>query len=199
MQLLKITSTPIEYEIKIEKASLQMPVDQPQRVTQTTPAQLSVDTTPTTHRIDSSEFRRNVNMRSNIDYASENARIARENADEVVNEYINMGKSLSQIQNGTKVSDYYRNKVLSEASNIPTIIEKHAGSPEISWSIGDAKTNFSKPSVKNEWQVSKNRMEYIPGRFHMDIIQMPKVSVEYVGDPVYVPPSSAPGYEAPVE
>ena len=87
MQLLKITSTPIEYEIKIEKASLQMPVDQPQRVTQTTPAQLSVDTTPTTHRIDSSEFRRNVNMRSNIDYASETARIARENADEVVNEY----------------------------------------------------------------------------------------------------------------
>lgn len=195
MQLIKITSTPIEYEIKIEKASLQMPVDQPAQHTETTPSRLNVQKTQTQLRIDSSQLRYNLNMKTNLQYATDNAEIGKQNVSQVMNEYVNMGKQLSQIQNGTKVSDYYRQKMLSDVANIPTIVEKQAGDPEIQWQIGEVNTSFSQASVKHEWQISKNKMEYVPGRFHMDIIQLPKVSIEYVGEPIYIPKSSAPNAE----
>ena len=37
-------------------------------------------------------------------------------------------------------------------------------------------------------------MNYIPGKFSIEILQYPKVSVEWLGSPTYVPPSADPNY-----
>ena len=46
-----------------------------------------------------------------------------------------------------------------------------------------------------DWQVQKGTFEFIPGDIEISISQMPDVRIEYIGEPLYVPPSAAPGYE----
>lgn len=39
-------------------------------------------------------------------------------------------------------------------------------------------------------RVDQGRVEFIPGSIEMTINQYPEVNIEYVGDPIYVPPSA---------
>lgn len=36
---------------------------------------------------------------------------------------------------------------------------------------------------------------YVPGELNINVEQYPKVEIEYVGEPMYVPPSASPEYE----
>ena len=46
-----------------------------------------------------------------------------------------------------------------------------------------------------EYASAEEVMEYVPGKYQMDILQYPKITVEYLGTPTYVPPSADPNYE----
>ena len=43
--------------------------------------------------------------------------------------------------------------------------------------------------------MSKNELEFVPGRFKMEITQFPEVNIEYTGGFMYVPASADPEYE----
>lgn len=197
MQLLKIKTTPIEYEIKIEHAELKQSQEQPRAERRTENAKLDINTRDTQMRVDSSRMRRNLNMKPNSEFIGENADKGVQNAMQKSAEYAQIGKQLSQIQNGAKVSDVYRNKLLNELvsdSNVNVQVTQ-LGDPDITWTPPTIDLSYIKGDITTEWQVNKSEMEYVPGRFHMDIIQMPKVSIEYVGGPRYVPASADPNYE----
>ena len=56
--------------------------------------------------------------------------------------------------------------------------------------------SFNIASTKpNEWAMSKNELEFVPGRFKMEITQFPEVNIEYTGGFMYVPASADPEYE----
>ena len=40
---------------------------------------------------------------------------------------------------------------------------------------------------------------YVPGELRVDVEQYPKVDIEYMGEPMYVPPSANPAHEAVAE
>ena len=44
-------------------------------------------------------------------------------------------------------------------------------------------------------KVAQGDFQFIPGNIEMSITQHPDVHIEYVGDPLYVPPSAAPNYK----
>lgn len=190
MQLLKITSTPIEYEIKIEHAEL--------KKAETEMAQLKIKTQQAQMKINNAEMRRNLNMRNNDEFVRQNATNGVQNAMQKTSEYAQLGKQLSQIHNGTNVSDIFRNKMLNEAvaaaQQTPQYVQ--LGNPDITWTPPKIDLSYIKGVDSEPWQTNKSNMEYVPGRFHMDIIQLPKVSIEYLGGAVYVPKSSDPNYEA---
>lgn len=196
MQLLKITTTPIEYEMKIEHAKFEKA--DPMEFHN---GEVQIKTQNTQMRSDSSQMRRNLGMQSNDDFIKSNAQKGIQNAMQKTAEYTQMGKQLSQIHNGTKVSDVYRNKMLNEAVAASQQVVEYVqlGDPKLTWTPPKIDLSYIKGDDTRQYQTAKSNMEYVPGRFHMDIIQLPKVSIEYVGDAIYVPASSAPGYEAPEE
>ena len=47
-----------------------------------------------------------------------------------------------------------------------------------------------------DWDIHPDSpMEFIPGSVELIVQDRPRVEIEYVGDPIYVPPSSNPNYE----
>lgn len=189
MQLLKITTTPIEYEMKIEHGKLEKvdPMEFNNR-------QFHIKTQDAQVRIDSSQMRSNLDLKNNDEFTRSNANRGIQNAMQKTAEYTQLGKQLSQIQNGTKVSDVFRNKMLNEAvsASQQTVEYVQLGTPKMTWTPPKIDLSYIKDNDTRQYQTAKSNMEYVPGRFHMDIIQLPKVSIEYVGGAMYVPASSAP-------
>ena len=46
-----------------------------------------------------------------------------------------------------------------------------------------------------EPKVQKTESVYVPGELNVNVEQYPRVDIEYIGEPMYVPPSANPAYE----
>ena len=185
MSLLKITTTPIEYEIKTERARLrvkekdydeiklqQAEIARKQRLAQqynsnpdtvkqveqsvknTTDYQ-SVARQRTAGRVKSTSaaaFSEGSSVRSLTSEITEGLSASTENIDFV---------SSFSFENGNRFDD-------AQYAQDAQYVEK---------------VNVSgKLKSENQWTVSKKKLEYVPGRFHMEIIQYPRVDIEYLGD-----------------
>lgn len=85
------------------------------------------------------------------------------------------------------------------------IIGQRVAQPEGNFNIKfipsqGAKFSYEAPSLSIEYEmdklqfdlkVEKGRVEFIPGTIELSITQQPDVIIEYVGKPIYVPPSVA--------
>lgn len=56
---------------------------------------------------------------------------------------------------------------------------------------------YNPGSLEFDWQVMQNQMNFIPEKFQFEITQYPDVRVEYLGKPIYVPPSASSDYVEP--
>ena len=63
---------------------------------------------------------------------------------------------------------------------------------QISWQPQELDLEYDAGSLEFDWEIMRNGMDYIPGKFQMAITQYPKVQIEYLGKPNYVPPSANP-------
>ncbi len=66
--------------------------------------------------------------------------------------------------------------------------------PEIEWEPADLSIQYEMDKLNFEWNVSGGEFEFIPGDVEVNIKQYHDVVIEYVGEPLYVPPSSDPNY-----
>lgn len=74
------------------------------------------------------------------------------------------------------------------------------GGQESSYDIDDVKLNIDFGVIQNNVPGSgQTGKTFIPPNFEIEILEMPKVIVKYVGGPIYIPRSANPNYEAPEE
>ena len=66
---------------------------------------------------------------------------------------------------------------------------------DISWTPADLAIDFAPASVNFEPEVQKTESVYVPGELNVNVEQYPRVEIEYIGEPMYVPPSANPAYE----
>ena len=100
---------------------------------------------------------------------------------------------IAQIQDGVTISQIVRQRMLEQPTTYTTFLP--AVGPDISWQPQELDLNYDPGSVTFDWKVMQNQMDYIPGKFQMNITQYPKVQIEYLGEPNYVPPSASPTYQ----
>ena len=103
------------------------------------------------------------------------------------------GNQISQIQDGVSISQIVQQKALQQPTTYTTFIPSAGW--DISWQPPELNLDYQPTEMNFDWQVQKNIMEYVPGKYQMDILQYPKIEIEYLGTPTYVPPSSDPNYE----
>lgn len=194
MQLLKIKTVPFEYDINIQNAKLSAPQIEPAKMTQhTTPLQIDMKSEAVRVRMDTSAMRSSMGMKTPADVAREAPAKSQQTANEVTSEYVQQGNVMTE--KGMTISQYVKQKILSN-SIVDTTIGVTPSSPvDISWEPASTKTSVRKSNVDIDWQRSAQEMEFIPSSITLEIKQLADVEIEYIGGFQYVPPSSDPDFE----
>ncbi len=194
MQLLKITNVPIEYNFSIEPARLEMKQSQnPRHRLIRDPSQMNIDSHNIEVRLDSTELRASLNLRNPGEFARYYGQKGNQTAYQTIGENVQFGNQMARIQDGVTISEIMRQKVLEQPTTYTTFLPS-AGT-DISWQPQQLNLDYDPGSVNFDWEVMRNVMDYVPGKFQMNITQYPEVQIEYLGEPRYVPPSSSPTYE----
>ena len=67
------------------------------------------------------------------------------------------------------------------------------------WIPGELHIEYHPDQIDATWHTGRGSFEFIPGGVEFIVTQHPQVIIEFVGEPVYVPPSANPNYEPAVD
>lgn len=192
--LINITSTPIDYKISIEPARLEMKqADNARQKMTLDPSELKIQSRNIEVRLDSTRMRASLNLRKMDDFAQYYGGQGLQKAYENIGERVQFGNQIAQIQDGVSISQVVQQKMIQQPTTYTTFIP--SAGIDTSWQPAELDLDYQPTKLEFDWQTMKNSMEYVPGKYQMEILQYPKIEIEYLGTPHYVPPSADPNYE----
>jgi len=195
VQLLRITTKPLKYELEIEHPRLEYKQDLiPSADVDTKPARLKIDRIENAEvKINTYEARKSLGLMNIADSVKKNFEDGEKHIHELTREYVEIGKEISNIQDGAKISDIFRAKIL-EQPELYTAYLPSVGA-DISWSPAQLEFSYEKGNTDYNWHIKENELSFIPGSIRVKISELASVEIEYIGGPLYFPPSAAPDYE----
>mgnify|MGYP003311655983 CR=1 FL=1 len=111
---------------------------------------------------------------------------------------IEMSASASQIKKGetvqvtARVTGAKNTKVTWSVSHPDVVSVDENGLVTMN---GDITIDYQLDKLNFDWKTQQGSFEFIPGDIEIMVSQRPEVRIEYIGDPLYVPPSADPNYE----
>jgi hypothetical protein len=196
--LLEIRSIPISIEYKVTpaqierkniKAEVEISRDKKGLSIKSRPIQLSVDSFEARNSIANTAMRSqdesaNLGKQAALNYT---ATIARE------------GSAMMDIhlrQNVIPQLAAERFKTPQAQFNIKWLPEQPIN---MNWLPGELNIEYEMDDLDFNWQINQGNFKFIPASIEFTIAERPHVVIEYVGDPIYVPPSANPNYEPAVD
>ena len=191
--LLQITSIPIGIAIKVTSGQL-LPAggEPPQISVHTGEGGLEVSAAPADLNIDTYEARSSMGYgKYNFDdfnraEAQKGHRIAEEAVPKMVQngDRLMHGQSPSEIAKANKRADFRLETMIS-------FIPKEGADVHIE--KGRLEINYVNKAVNVDWKnLQKKPLKFAPGSVEINIVRKPQVDIEYLGGPLYVPPSADP-------
>lgn len=194
-QLLKITNIPIEYQYQIERGRLErstqgeLSFDIERR-----PSKMQIKTEDVKIRMDTVAMRRSMGLMSARDSIGDAAQRGKQSAMDATAQYAEDGNQMARgMAQGSDIAKIMADRLFQQPTTTTAYLPSVG--PVITWQPNSIQMKFDPGDVNFDWQMMRNTMDYVPGKFQMQILQYPKVSIEYLGDPNYVPPSSDPNYQ----
>ncbi|MEG0752616.1 MAG: DUF6470 family protein [Angelakisella sp.] len=191
MQLLRITTVPAQIEFNIQKAQLQCRVQPLGFTLNKTGGSLEVNTQGTQMQMNSDAYRADMDRGPVGDTMKKVAQQSAQKGAEAVGRHVDLGNQMMQIQKGANIPDLLFSRMLQDQGS--SLVFVPLSPVEISWSQPQMSMEYTPVKQNFEWQTAKNIMEYIPGKFSIDIKQHPEVHFEYLGGPNYIPRRPAQG------
>lgn len=193
VNLLNITTTPIEIELDITQGRLQnQHAPLPMPTGKVSKGDFTITSELAKVNIDSYKARSSMGYgHYNIDdFTSVSKDKAIKAADEGTRKSVNEGNQLAR---GAKASDIAKqnNRAGYTIQTVMDFIPKDG--VDISVEKGNFDINIQKNEVEIDWQnLEVTPLQFIPGSVELRVVQRPRVDIEYVGRPLYVPPSADP-------
>lgn len=196
-QLLKITNIPIAFEMKVTHARLEYKDASVDLEVSRQKGGLRIKSSPIRLKLDTFNARDSIRPASVGSSIQEYAQRGRTAAYEATAAYANEGHLLLKAKLGEDVLGQIienRTDVFAQPKdyNIEFIPQRGV---DISLEGGDLTIDYQLDKMNFDWRTQNGSIEFIPGDIEFIITQMPELRIEYIGEPLYVPPSSAPGYE----
>lgn len=191
-QLLQIKTIPINYELKVNNARLERRSSTAELEISRDKGGMHIKSRPVRVNIDSFEARNSVvpNTSTSIKQAAEKGRTASYQA---TAQYASEGKLMlnAQIGQGGEVLD----QIIQQRTEQPTgnfgITFLPSASAQLSYVPPSLTIEYEMDKLNFDMKVEKGQVEFIPGNIELSVTQYPDVVIEYVGKPIYVPPSVA--------
>lgn len=191
-QLIQITTIPISYELKVNKARLERHNGSAEIEISRDKGGMKLRSRPIQIRLDTYEARNSVvpTTKTSISQAAQQGRTAAYSA---TAQYAQEGRLMLQtkIGEGAQTIDQILANRTAPATGqfemgfIPTT------GPEIDWEPASLSIEYEMDKLNFDLRQDTGNVEFIPGSIEMIISQRPEVQIEYIGDPIYVPPSAA--------
>ncbi|MBD5095356.1 MAG: hypothetical protein HDT27_01340 [Subdoligranulum sp.] len=194
MLALEITSRPLEWEFKIEPARLQMrQSENPSMDMDHTPSDMKIRSRNIEVQLDGTALRASLEHRTIGDFMDQAGQKGFDGAQKAKQEAVQFGNAIAHIEDGITIGEYARQKALEQ----PTTYQFFIPAPyDISWKPNEQQIDYQPDELSFDWKVEESLLDFVPGSFTINILQRPEVDIKYVGKPIYVPPSSAPDFEA---
>ena len=190
-QLLRITSTPIKYELEVEHPKLEIKRENPSASVDTKPAKLTItNMKDTSVNISTYQARKSLGIMDSADFTAQNAAESQQALTKQIGEYVQIGNQTSQIQDGVTVGDIYRSKMMDSTNYQLYTAYLPSGGADLTWNPAQLDMNYQPGDVSVDWDVSANEFNFIPGSIRMKVTQLASVNIEYLGGPLYFPPSA---------
>lgn len=193
-QLLKITTIPLEYQLKIQKARLEYSNSSASLEMHKTPGGFSMKSRPAKLNLDTYEARNSVvpTVKRSI---SQRAAEGLQTAQQTTAQYAQEGQQLLKSGDGGELLG----QIFRQRAQMPTGEFQLGFIPSapvnITYQEPNLTLDYEMDKLKFDLKVAQGNYQFIPGDIEMSITQHPDVQIEYIGEPMYVPPSASPNYE----
>lgn len=193
-QLINITTVPIQYELKIQNARLQYKNATAEVEISRDKGGMRIKSRPVKLNIDSFEARNSVTpttARSVAQTAQKGNQAAYEATAQLAQE--------GQLMLKAKIGEDVLGQIFANRNQQPTGEFELGFTPsepvDINYEAGDLIINYQMDKLNFDLKVANGNFEFIPGDIELSITQHPEVRIEYIGGPIYVPPSADPNFE----
>lgn len=198
-QLLQITTIPIQVEIQINHAKLNYNNQHPTVQVSRNQGGLTMKADPIRVQIDSQKARDSIGMKTSDtlskEYGEKGLRVSYQAIAKIVQ---NGNKLLDGITETKKFTpaDLARGNGISSIETALAFLP--SASPDFSWEGGKLSIQYQADDLNFDWNTANRAaFEFIPGSVELRVTQWPDVQIEYVGGPIYCPPSADPNYVEP--
>ena len=193
--LIEIKTVPIEIEMKVNHAKLEYTRGTADLEISRSDGGLSIKSRPIKLNIDTFEARNSVvptAMRSQ-QQAAQKGQQASYTATATYAQHGQMmlkakiGQDMiGQFASESTMKNYHPNSGIEFLPSVPA---------EITWDPGEMSIRYEMDKLNFDWRVNQPQFEFTPGDIEVSVTQHPDVVINYVGGPLYVPPSADPNYE----
>ena len=195
-QLIEIENVPIEMQIKVTPSRLEVARGSAALEVHRDEGGMRIKSQPIRLRLDTFEARDSISPASNGSSISRYAEKGHKSAYEATAAFAQQGELMLKAKVGQDVLSQLASEALNKGykGDIGLEFLPKTG-PEMDWDPGQMTIAYEMDKLNFDWRLSQNHFEFIPGDIEISVTQQPKVIIEYVGGPMYVPPSADPNYE----
>ena len=194
-QLIEITSVPIEITMKTSRAHLEQSKGTAELEISRDKGGLSIKSRPIRLNVDTFEMRQSIvpSAPRSIEQAAQKGQDAAYSATAAL---VHKGELYLKAQFGENVDESLSKTAISkEMFSQPAMSFMPSEQPEISWEPGEMSIRYELDKLEFDWRMNPPEFEFVPGDIEITLEQRPEVRIEYIGGPLYVPPSADPNYE----
>lgn len=194
-QLIEITTIPISIEYKVTPGEYK-PAKSSVEVEMTTDkGGLQMKSRPIKLNVDTFEARNSVcpTTKTSIENYAADGKAASYKA---TARYVQEGNILMDVQLVDdaiqQITDLRLGNNEHHTPNIRWIPDRPA---EITWEPGDLSIKYETDKLNFDFKHNKEPLVFTPGNIELVVTERPRVVINYIGGPIYVPPSADPNYE----
>ncbi|MDL2232242.1 DUF6470 family protein [Ruminococcaceae bacterium OttesenSCG-928-L11] len=194
--LLNITNVPIAIEHKTTRAKLVQQTKQPRAEITRQKGGLDMRSNPAKVKMDSTEMRASMGLKTPQRFSNEFADTGKQDAREATEQLVQNGQYIADSRGGSPIADLAMSNSIKTYETALTFIPSTG--PEMWTEGGELDIQYTADRLQFDWDVStRPYLEYVPPNIEFQVTQYPQVVIEYLGGPMYVPPSSDPDYVPP--
>lgn len=191
-QLIQITSVPIRYELKVNHAKLEQHNGTAElEISKDSGGGLKMKSRPIQLKLDSFDAWNSISP-SPMQSVNQAAGKGQSAAYSASAQYAREGKLMLQTQIGEGAQTI--DQILAQRTAEPTgdfqLGFTPSSKPKMDWTPPSLSIEYEMDKLNFDLKVAQRQVEFVPGNIEMIISQRPHVNIEYVGGPIYVPPSA---------
>lgn len=195
--LLKITTIPIDVEVKITKAGYERidDAEMPKARVIRDKGEFNIEAEPVQIHIDNTPVFDSIGLKKPVKRGIEEGQKGLSVSYQAVARIAQEGKAIADGK--TNVSELAKRHTMEDATEALNLVTKFIpeNGPDISWSDGKLNINYTADKLNLDFELQKTRFKFTPGSVELIVKNLPRVEIEYTGDPIYFPASANPNFE----